>query len=123
MKYIQTEILNDRDAIFMGDFNFDYSWKDEAKNIDFTLFTDLWKYLRDEDEESYTMNGTTKFKPVTFDHVLISNNSQFKPEYIQRVGNYCCRNYCNDLKDDIREDDIVRTPSDHLGLYSVISLN
>ena len=107
----------------MGDFNFDYRSPDEVKNIDFAVYTDLWNYLRDEDEQSYTMNATTKFNPVTFDHVLISNNSQFRPEYIQRVGNYCCRNYSQDLINDIRDDNIVRTPSDHLGLYSIISLN
>lgn len=122
IEYIQHEILQDRDSIFMGDLNFDFNWSDEGKNIDKTLFTDLWTSLRDKNEEAFTMNGTTRFKPVVLDHVLLSNNSQFKPEYIQRVGNYWCRNFGTDLLNEIREDDVVRTPSDHLGLYSVISL-
>lgn len=29
MDYIQTHVLNGYDAIFMGDFNFDFNWDDE----------------------------------------------------------------------------------------------
>lgn len=121
MKYIQHDVLKGYDAIFMGDFNFDYKWPDERKNVDWKNFSDLWGCLRDSDEEDFTMNGTTRFKPVVLDHVMLAKNSQFIPEFIQRVGNYCVRNFSQDLINDIREDDVVRTPSDHLGLYAVIS--
>jgi len=122
MDFIQHEILKNADGIFMGDLNFDLKWKDEGKNLNSTLFTDLWEELRDEDEEGFTMNGTSRFSPVALDHVILSKNSQFKGEFIQRVGNYCCRNFGTDLINEIREDDVVRTPSDHLGLYAVINL-
>jgi endonuclease/exonuclease/phosphatase family metal-dependent hydrolase len=120
INYIQNEVLQGYDAIFMGDFNFDFSWSDEGKNINRKLVKDLWEELKDTSEEAFTMNGTTRFKPVVLDHVLLMKKSQFVPEYIQRVGNFCCRNFPQDLINEIREDDVVRTPSDHLGLYSVI---
>ena len=85
---IQHKILKGRDAIFMGDLNFDFNWYEEGKNIDHTLFTDLWTNLRDEKEEAYTMNGTSRLNPVILDHVLLAKDSQFKPKFIERVGNY-----------------------------------
>lgn len=91
-------------------------------NVNWKNYLDLWQTLRDENDEDFTMNGTTRFKPVVLDHVILSKDSQFHPEFIQRVGNYCCRNFTNDLINEIREDDVVRTPSDHLGLYAIISL-
>ena len=119
MDYIQNTILKGHDAVFMGDFNFDFKWRDENISVDWDHYIDFWQTLKDQNDESFTMNGTTKFKPVVFDHILISKESQFTPEFIQRVGNYCWRNYEGDSVNDIREDDIVRTPSDHLGLYAV----
>jgi len=120
-EYVQHNLLYGFDSVFMGDFNFDFTWADESSNIDWKQYQDLWQQLKDEKEEWYTKNGTSHFKPVTLDHVLLSKSSQFKPKFIKRVGNYCCRNYGQDLINDIREDDVVRTPSDHLGLYAVIS--
>lgn len=121
MEYIQKAVLSGHDAIFMGDFNFDFSWKDEVSHIDWDCYLDIWRELKDTSEDNFTMNGTTQFKPVVFDHVLMSKSSNFKPEYITRVGNFCCRNFSSDLIDEIREDDVVRTPSDHLGLYAIIT--
>ena len=120
MKYIQNKVLKGHDSIFMGDFNFDYKWKDESTHLDRDNYSDLWEELKDPKEEAYTMNGTTLFKPVVLDHILLSKNSAFAPEFITRVGNFCCRNFSHDLIDEIREDDVVRTPSDHLGLYATI---
>lgn len=122
MDYIQHDLLQDHDAIFMGDFNFDFSWPDEGQNVDFDNYCDFWRELRDPSEDDFTMNGTTRFKPVALDHILMCRHSQFAPSYIQRVGNYCVRNFRRDHINDIREDDVVRTPSDHLGLYAVACL-
>eukprot|EP00343_Euplotes_focardii_P005367 CAMPEP_0205811874 /NCGR_PEP_ID=MMETSP0205-20121125/16159_1 /ASSEMBLY_ACC=CAM_ASM_000278 /TAXON_ID=36767 /ORGANISM="Euplotes focardii, Strain TN1" /LENGTH=79 /DNA_ID=CAMNT_0053091651 /DNA_START=649 /DNA_END=888 /DNA_ORIENTATION=- len=69
MDYIQHRILQSHDAIFMGDLNFDFNWNDEGKNLDTTIFTDLWADLRRKDEEAYTKNGTPCYKPVALDHV------------------------------------------------------
>ncbi len=89
MEFIQSKLLKDRDAIFMGDLNFDLNWKDEGENLDSKNFMDLWTELKDKTEEGFTMNGTTRFKPVALDHVILSKNSQFAPKYVKRVGNYC----------------------------------
>lgn len=89
MEAIQTKILPGTDAIFMGDLNFDLSWPDEGGNLDSKMFSDLWTALKDDEEEAFTMNGTSRFKPVVLDHVLLANTSQFSPKFIQRVGNYC----------------------------------
>lgn len=121
MNYIQNTLLKGFDSIFMGDFNFDYSWPDEVHHLDFNKFTDMWLALKDEHEECFTKNATTRTNPAVLDHVVLASDSQFKPDFIQRVGNFCCRNFSQDLINEIREDDIVRTPSDHLGLFSVIS--
>lgn len=117
--YIQNTILKGYDAIFMGDFNFDFKWPDEYVSVDWDTYQDLWRTLKDSKDEDYTMNGTSRFRPAALDHIIISKNSQFIPDFIQRVGNYCWRNFDGDSIHEIREDDIVRTPSDHLGLYAV----
>ena len=106
----------------MGDFNFDYAWSSEKNTRDhaFKYYTDLWETLRDPEEESFTMFKTPKYKEVTFDHVILSKESNFEPYHISRVGNFCCYSYKNDDPKDIAKDAIVRTPSDHLGLYAVI---
>ena len=73
----------------MGDFNFDFKWPDESSFIDWETYQDIWKSLKDEKEDDYTMNGTTRFRPAALDHIIVSKKSQFVPEFIQRVGNFC----------------------------------
>ena len=120
LEYIQDIVLKGHDALVMGDFNFDYKWEGEPEKINWDVYCDIWQELKDPSEPSHTMNQTSYYNPVTFDHILLSKDSQFRPEFISRVGNFCCRNFPEEDLAKTCEDSKIRTPSDHLGLYAVI---
>ena len=103
----------------MGDFNFDYKWDNEVTHIDWDVYTDVWWKLIDGYEECWTMAKTSYWNSVTFDHIILSSKL-FKPMFITRVGNYCCRNFKENTQGETANDSIIRTPSDHLGLYAVL---
>ena len=106
----------------MGDFNFDYKWDTERNHFDWDKFIDIWEELKDPSDQSYTMPNTPYWPAVTFDHIILTKSCQFEQRFIERVGNYCCRNFDNSELHEIQNDDIVRTPSDHLGLFADIVL-
>ena len=54
--------------------------------------------------------------------IVLNKNSKYSWEYITRVGNFCCPRFSGEDPKDIKNDNIVRTPSDHLGLYGVIKV-
>ncbi|CAI2370911.1 unnamed protein product [Moneuplotes crassus] len=122
MEYYIDPILGKYDSIFMGDFNFMYHWKNEEDTLNRELFSDMWEELRDSSEEQFTMFKTPEYAEVTFDHIILSLKSKFRPEYIERVGNFSCDAYKEQDPKDINTDGVVRTPSDHLGLVGVINL-
>ena len=119
MKFIN-QLLDGHDHIVMGDFNFDYKWETEFTHIDWDKYIDVWCQLKDSKEKSWTMAKTSYWNAVTFDHIILSSNS-FLPKYISKVGNYWCRNFPEDSQNETANDSIIRTPSDHLGLYAVLS--
>lgn len=120
--YIQNELLFEKQMIFMGDFNFDYKWDTERNHFDWDKFIDIWEELKDPSDQSYTMPNTPYWPAVTFDHIILTKSCQFEQRFIERVGNYCCRNFDNSELHEIQNDNIVRTPSDHLGLFADIVL-
>mmetsp|Transcript_19538 Transcript_19538/g.22734 ORF Transcript_19538/g.22734 Transcript_19538/m.22734 type:complete len:113 (-) Transcript_19538:38-376(-) len=106
----------------MGDLNFEFEWEEEKDSLNRELFLDLWESLIFSSEEKYTMPKSVKHKECTFDHILLSKFSKFEPSYIKRVGNFSCRSHKGEDPKDIAKDNIVRTPSDHLGLYGMIKI-
>mmetsp|Transcript_4015 Transcript_4015/g.3358 ORF Transcript_4015/g.3358 Transcript_4015/m.3358 type:complete len:125 (-) Transcript_4015:36-410(-) len=122
MEYYVDPILGKYNSIFMGDFNFEYHWENEKDTLNRDKFEDLWEVIKDGSEESFTMFKTPKYSEVTFDHIILSKKSYFDPEYVERVGNFCCNSYKKENPKDIATDYKVRTPSDHLGLVGIIKI-
>jgi endonuclease/exonuclease/phosphatase family metal-dependent hydrolase len=108
--------------VFMGDFNFDFSWKHEKGNFDWENYSDLWGDLKTESEKNWTMPQSKQYAPVCFDHIILSKNQGWKSTFIQRIGNFSCPSFGIEKPAMMRVDGIIRTPSDHLGLIGVISV-
>jgi tyrosyl-DNA phosphodiesterase 2 len=115
------EILNFSECAFlMGDFNFDSSWKNEEVNID-SKFNDCWFLHKEKnklnDNERFTMPANNYFSAWRPDRILFKNgkNENFlNLDYFEILG-----------KDPIKQDEfdnIVKTPSDHYGLFALFEI-
>ena len=93
----------------------------EVDTLNRDIFIDLWESLKDPSEPSNTKHKTVSKDKRTIDHVVMSKICNFTPEFIQRVGNFSL--FPGQEVTDISIDGEVRTPSDHLGLYSVIRVS
>lgn len=101
----------------MGDFNFDSSWKNEQCNID-KEYDDIYLTLN-KNEETFTMPKTPYFKAWRPDKILCRKSSQFVPESISLIGKFCIPSYSGSDLNELSENSVVGTPSDHYGLFAV----
>ncbi|CDW71855.1 UNKNOWN [Stylonychia lemnae] len=109
------------DAFLMGDFNFNSTWKLEQANIS-KDFDDVFLTLNNG-VESFTMQKTPRFSAWRPDKILAKKSSKWKAEFIQRIGLFCIPSFAGENVNDIETDQKVRTPSDHMGLFSIFKLN
>ena len=108
----------------MGDFNYDPSWESEKAHIDSAEYENVWETLRPDDPEAFTMNFTPKYNRWFPDRILIKTGSDYEATFVDRVGVAACASFTKngETADKIKEDGVVRTPSDHMGLVAVFSL-
>jgi len=112
------KILNQSDnALLMGDFNFDSSWKNEEANIN-ENFKDCWFEFRDKhmlnDEDRFTMPKNQYFPAWRPDRILFKKNTFLELEYFEIIGK-------DEIDQDI-PDNQIKTPSDHYGLFSMFNI-
>ena len=66
------------------------------------------------------MFPTKDFSPWRPDKVVIpKENMKWRPKSIHVVGKFAMPRFQEDNCSIIREDNIVRTPSDHMGLFTI----
>jgi endonuclease/exonuclease/phosphatase family metal-dependent hydrolase len=107
-----------KNAVLMGDFNFDSSDRDEQSRIE-PGYTDLWPALH-TGEPGYTVDSVRnrmrllhkqKHKRARFDRILLrSMAAGWEPESIRLLGTQPISAQCPDVY-----------PSDHFGLVGVIA--
>lgn len=103
----------------MGDFNFDSRSGKEEKAI-----PEKWKdiYLGRHESVGLTMPDTNKFAGWRPDRMLIKSEN-YRPEEIEIIGNFTVPPFESDKLEDIKNDGVVRTPSDHFGLAALVRYN
>lgn len=109
-------------ALLMGDFNFDSSWTQEEKNIN-DKYKDCWfehqKMYNLKDEERFTMPASGHFPPWRPDRILYRGKANgsfnFELDFFEILGK-------NPIEQD-NENNHVKTPSDHYGLYALLKLD
>ncbi|KAM3136940.1 hypothetical protein pb186bvf_011025 [Paramecium bursaria] len=102
-----------QNVIMMGDFNFD--GEENKQNLS-DQYIDIWPFLRQE--TGNTMKQTSKFAAWRPDRIIMKKGGYLTPSLIEIVGDYDIPFF----KDKEVHPDIVKTPSDHLGLYAVFTL-
>lgn len=103
----------------MGDFNFDSRLGKEEKAIP-KEWEDI--YLTAHKNVGLTMPNTNKFTGWRPDRMLFKSKN-YSPEQIEIFGNFTIPPFEADKLEDIQNDGVVRTPSDHFGLTALIRYN
>lgn len=67
----------------MGDFNFDS--KIENDKIP-SNFQDVWIILKNNNEESFTMKKSKRFRAWRPDRICLKKDCNWKPKSIERIG-------------------------------------
>jgi hypothetical protein len=118
-------------SIIAGDFNFTDGW---AEDKAISSYIDVWKtgkkhFSKWSNEEmrelGYTMPPTTQFPPWRPDHIIYKCKNQqnnLGENEIGIIGDFTIPPFEEDHFTKIASDGLVRTPSDHFGLISKISL-
>jgi len=106
-------------SFLMGDFNFDSSWTNEQAAID-PAYSDIYLDLNGG-KEGFTMAATPYFPQCRLDKILAHKSSAWRPQSIKVVGNFSIPSFKAEDPAAIAGDGKVRTPSDHLGLYSTFN--
>jgi hypothetical protein len=104
-------------SMLMGDYNFDSSWKNEQACID-PSFDDIYLTLN-QGLESFTMPASGRFGRSRLDKIVVNKSSSCKPESISIIGRFPIPSCAGQNIMEVEEDQVVRTPSDHYGLYAV----
>ena len=110
------------DFIICGDFNFDNSSNLEAEVFQQAGYQDVMsRYL---DDKAFTMYKTKRFPPWRPDKIL-HKGALLNPLNAFICGNFATPSFSakNEAPDLIEQDNLVRTPSDHLSVVADFTFN
>lgn len=109
-----------KNSFLLGDFNFDSSWK-EQDNID-PEYDDIYLSLNGN-KETFTMPKNPFFPSWRPDKIVVNKNSSWKASNIAIFGKFSIPSFKNEDIMLVEEDNKVRTPSDHYGIYAIFNFN
>jgi tyrosyl-DNA phosphodiesterase 2 len=108
-------------AILCGDFNFDHTWRDEQANLQLD-FVDSWAALHDlAAEPGHTMPATPRFPAWRPDRVMLKS-SAWRVVNVEIVGRDVLEKFRHFADPTPTKDNLVKTPSDHYGLLTTLTL-
>eukprot|EP00347_Sterkiella_histriomuscorum_P002487 403367959 len=111
------------DHLFMGDFNFDSTSEDQHKVLIENGYYDVYLDLNDG-KESGTMLGKKDLPQWRPDKIIcLKDMPIWKPKDIQIVGKFAIPKFANEDINNVKDDGIIRTPSDHMALLATFELN
>eukprot|EP01017_Pseudomicrothorax_dubius_P004637 TRINITY_DN10974_c0_g1_i4.p1 TRINITY_DN10974_c0_g1~~TRINITY_DN10974_c0_g1_i4.p1 ORF type:complete len:153 (-),score=9.70 TRINITY_DN10974_c0_g1_i4:90-548(-) len=116
LKFALSNLAPFDEAILMGDFNLESS-----ENIIPDSYYDLWPSLHDISKApGYTMPAQQGFAAWRPDRIILKKSQGSQPKSIKIIGNDPISSYSEEI---LRNDWLVKTPSDHYCLVGEIALS
>eukprot|EP00742_Colponemidia_sp_Colp-10_P001319 GILJ01001421.1.p1 GENE.GILJ01001421.1~~GILJ01001421.1.p1 ORF type:complete len:231 (+),score=24.07 GILJ01001421.1:333-1025(+) len=110
-------------SMLMGDFNFHHTWPEQAALDE--KFIDTYAATHDlTTEPGYTMPQTRRYSAWRPDRIMIQDDPSWSVRQVQIIGNRVMSIFEEDDANGrtVTVDGVVRTPSDHYGLYCELDL-